>query len=145
MMKRRFDKSCLTEFICLILTAVLFNAPLLEARAGVSGTPRSGPKEEAQTPTVKERILKFPPGTLVEVKLINKLKIRGRLGEVKDEGFSLTNAQGNKIAVSFSEVKSVKRAKGGKTGRIVGYVLLGAAAFVVIVIVGAVAGKWGGG
>jgi hypothetical protein len=143
-MKRRPTPHSSVPAICLILVTGLFNVPLLGARARVSGTPQNGSAARAHKPTVKERILEIPPGTMVEAKLQNKQKIRGRLGEVTNEGFSLTSAQGNKIVTAFSEVKSVKKA-GGKGDRIVGYVVLGVVAVVVIVIVGAVAGKWGGG
>jgi hypothetical protein len=146
MMKRRSDNFCLTEFICLILAAVLLDGPILEARAAFSGAvPRA---QTTQHPTLKERILQIRPGTMIEVRLRNKRKIRGRLGEVTDEGFALTTAQGNKIdtqKVAFTEVKSLKKAEGGKGERIALFVLAGVGVFLAIVIIGAVNGSWGGG
>ena len=145
-MKHRFDNSCLTEFICLILTAVLFNGSILEAMAAVSGpAPRA---QTAQSPTLKERLLQIRPGTMIEVRLHNKRKIRGGLGQVTDEGFSLTTAQGNKIdtqKVAFTEVKSLKKAEGGKGERIALFVLVGVGVFLTVIVIGAVNGSWGGG
>ena len=145
-MKHRFDNSCLTELICRILTAVLSNGSIREAKAAVSG-PAPSP-QTAQSPTLKERLLQIRPGTMIEVRLHNKRKIRGRLGEVTDEGFSLTTAQGNKIdtqKVAFTEVKSLKKAEGGKGERIALFVLVGVGVFLTVIVIGAVNGSWGGG
>jgi hypothetical protein len=59
---------------------------------------------------------------MIEVRLIDKQKLRGRLGEVTSEGFSLQTAQGNKIetkTIAFSDVKSFKRT-GETTGKGIG-------------------------
>jgi hypothetical protein len=145
-MKRRFKESSMLELICLILTAVLFNGSILEAKAAASAAaPRA---QTAQSPTLKERILEIQPGTMIEVRLRSKQKIRGRLGEVSDEGFSLTSAQGDKVAtqkVAFTDVKSFKKVEGGKGGRIALFVLVGVGVFLAVIIIGAVNGSWGGG
>jgi hypothetical protein len=107
-MRRRFRNPCKLEFICLVLSAVLFNGSILEAKAAVSGATPRAQTEVAQSPTLRERIQEIQPGTMIEVRLHNKRKIRGRLGEVTDEGFSLTTAKGDKLGnqkVAFTEVK----------------------------------------
>jgi hypothetical protein len=110
---------------------------------------RTGPRAQtAQSSTLKERILEIRPGTMIEVRLHNKRKIRGRLGEVTDEGFSLTTAQGNKVIaqkVAFTEVKSLQKVEGGKGGRIALFVLVGVGVFLAVIIIGAVNRSWGGG
>ena len=82
---------------------------------------------------------------MIEVRLLNKEKIRGGLGELANEGFSLTTAQGEKIEtqkVSFTDVKSFKRIEGATTGRAVGKGLLwglaGIGVLTVILVIWAV-------
>jgi preprotein translocase subunit SecF len=147
-MRRWFKNSYLPGLICLVLSAVLFNCSILEAKAAVSGATPRAQTEAAQSPTLRERIQEIQPGTMIEVRLHNKQKIRGRLGEVTDEGFSLTTPKGDKIGnqkVAFTEVKSLKKVEGGKGGRIALFVLAGVGVFLAIIIIGAVNGSWGGG
>ncbi len=64
--------------------------------------------------------MEIPPGTMIEVRLMNKNKVRGRLGEVTNEGFSLQTAQGNKVEtqkIAFTEVKSLRKVEGETTGK----------------------------
>ncbi len=127
------------DVICLVLVAVFFCTASLEARVDAAGAVPDAPEESQAKPTLKERLLEVPPGTMIEVKLLNKQKIRGRLGELTDEGFTLTSAQGEKITtqkIAFTEVKSFKKVEGGKGGHAVVYALAGAGAiFVVLLIV----------
>jgi hypothetical protein len=125
------------DAICLVLVAVFFSATTLEARVGALG-PMPGAQESTAKPTLKERILEVAPGTMIEVKLLNKQKIRGRLGELTDEGFSLTTAQGEKITtqkIAFAEVKSFKKVEGGKAGHAAVYALAGIGAFFLILFI----------
>jgi hypothetical protein len=108
------------DTILLILISGLFGNSILEARVGASATAASLPKETTKKPTVQELILEIPTGTMIEVRLINKQKLRGKLGEVTNEGLSLQTAQGNKIEtqkIAFTDVKSFKKAGGGATGK----------------------------
>ena len=64
--------------------------------------------------------MEIQPGTMIEVRLMDKRKARGRLGEVTNEGFSLQTAQGNKIEtqkIAFTDVKSFKKVEGETTGK----------------------------
>ena len=130
------------DTILLILISVLFGNSVLEARVGASATGASLPQETTKKATVQERIMEIPPGTMIEVRLMDKNKVRGRLGEVTNEGFSLQTAQGNKIEtqkIAFTDVKSFKNAKGGETGkgfsRGVIYGLAGIGVLMVILII----------
>jgi hypothetical protein len=133
------------DMVLLILISGLFANSVLEARVGASATAASLPQETTKQPTLQERILEIPPGTMIEVRLVNKQKLRGRLGEVTNEGFSLQIAQGNKIEtrkIAFTEVKSFKQAGGGATGkgfsRGVIYGLAAMGALIVILMIWAV-------
>ena len=137
------------DMILLILISVLFGNSVLEARVGASATGASLPQETTKKATVQERIMEIPPGTMIEVRLMNKQKLRGRLGEVTNEGFSLQTAQGNKVEtqkIAFTEVKSLKNV-GETTGRKVGKgVIYGLAVvgILVVIMVIVVAAKYGG-
>ncbi|MGE5326217.1 MAG: hypothetical protein ACM3NO_04205, partial [Deltaproteobacteria bacterium] len=127
-----------SEVVCLALTTLLFTSSILEAKLGLAGAIPAGQTETTLKPTLKERVLEIPPGTMVEVKLLNKQKIRGRLGEITDEGFNLTTAQGDKIAsqkVAFTEVKSIKKVEGAKAGHVVAYSLAGIGAFFLVLFI----------
>jgi hypothetical protein len=132
------------DIICLVLTALLFSTTTLEARAAAVGALPVAQTESKGNPTLKQRMLEVPPGTMIEVRLLNKQKIRGRLGELTDEGFSLTTAQGEKIStqkVAFTEVKSFKKVEGGKGGHVVLYALAGIGVALLVVVVLAITSK----
>ena len=114
--------------ICLVLAMILFGYSTLEARVGASGVVLPGQAQSEAKPTIKERVLEIPPGTMIEVRLLNKQKLRGRLGEITDEGFSLQTAQGNKIEtrkLTFDDLKSVKKVEGSKGAKTAGWILVG--------------------
>ena len=126
-MRRLIGPSSMRDIICLGLVSILFGTTTLQARGGASGVI---PPEQAGTErktTIKEGILEIPPGTMVEVRLLNKQKIRGRLGEITDEGLTLQTARGDKIEtqkLAFSELKSVKNVESHK-GKTAGWLVLG--------------------
>lgn len=140
-MKQLTGSSSMRDIICLVLVSMLFGTTTLEARVGAAA---AVPAEQSGTKpklTLKERILEVQPGTLIEVRLLNKQKVRGRLGELTDEEFSLTTAQGEKIAtqkVAFTDLKSFKKLEGDTTGKKVGkgllYGLAGIGVFMVVLI-----------
>jgi len=134
------------DMILLILISVLFGNSVLEARVGASATGASLPQETTKKATVQERVVEIPPGTMVEVRLMDKHRVRGRLGEVTSAGFSLQTAQGNKIEtqkIAFTEVKSLKKVEGETTGKGIGrgvvYGLAGLGVLLVIIVIWAVA------
>ena len=131
--------------VCLVLATLIFGGSMLEARVGAASRlppEETGPERKL---TLKERMLEIPPGTMIEVRLREKRKIRGRLGELTDEAFNLTTAEGEKIVtqqIAYTEVKSVKRIEGGKAGKAghaALYMLAGIGAFIAILVVIALA------
>jgi hypothetical protein len=125
--------------LCTLLASVLLLGPVMQARAAAESGLR--PQEgSAQKPTLKEKLVSMPPQSYVEVRLLDKSKLRGRLGQITDEGFAVQVAQGNKIQnvnVSFDQVKSVKvvETKASKTGRGLLYALAGIGALFVVLII----------
>ena len=128
--------------ICLVLATVIFGQSVVEARTRAAAAAGGGQEQTQAKPTIKERILEVPPGTMIEVRLAHKQRIRGRLGELTDQGFSLQTAQENKIEtmqIAFSEVKSFKKVEGNKSGHALLYALAGIGAFFVALTVWAIA------
>jgi hypothetical protein len=61
--------------------------------------------------SLKTRLTQIPAGSIVEVKLVNKKKIRGRLGSVSDFGFDVLHTSNDKVvteSLAYDSVKSVK-------------------------------------
>ncbi len=118
-----------------ILALLLVGSMFTEVAFAAKGT-----KPLQQGETLKEKVLAIPAGTLVEVKLITKEKLRGRIGELTNEGFSLQVAKGNTLEthqISFSQVKSVKTVEGtgSKVGKGVVYGLAGVGALLVTLVI----------
>jgi hypothetical protein len=106
--------------------------------ASAAGAPFSPQSDTEKAPTLKERVLAFPPHAMVQVKLRSKEKIRGRLGEITDEGFVVQTATGGKIdsqKISFNDVKSIKVTEGGKGGKVAAYIAAGAVGAAVILVI----------
>ncbi len=109
------------------------------------GKPRSvAALHSAQAPTVQkatlqEQVLAIPAGSLVEIRLKTKEKLRGRLVEVSNEAITVKVAKGDKIderKLAFDELKSIKGVDGGsKAGKVTLYVLAGVGVGLVILFV----------
>lgn len=126
--------------ICLIVATAILGATTLDARENGASAVPSGKASAEQTSTVKERLLEVPPGSMIEVRLLNKKKIRGKLGQINNEGFNLTAVEQGKIVtrkIAFSEMKSFKQVESAKTkaGHTLLYVLAGVGALVVILVI----------
>ena len=142
---RRFTGSGFRKAVAVAL-ATLFLAPsVLSAAGGKPGRPR--PELTNKESTVRERVLNIPAGAIVVVRLRNKEKVKGRMGDVTDETFTVQTAKGNEIekrTVSFDEVRSIKTASttGHKVGLGLGIagVGIGATALGILIWVLAAAG-----
>ena len=88
-----------------------------------------------QSATIQERIVEIPQGSIIEVRLLTKEKLRGRLENVSADGFSVVVAKGDQTEtrqVTFAEVKSLKRVNKGSTAKAV---FAGIGIFYVAVVV----------
>jgi len=137
----RFEGTAPIKLVTFILVYVLFGSSLMEAKAGISARGDSPREETANKPTLQQRVLEVPSGTMVEVRLLSKQRLRGRLGDVGSDGFNLQTAQGSTIStqrVAFTDVKSFKQVE-GTTGQKVGkgliYALAGIGALMVVLII----------
>ena len=88
----------------------------------------------SQERTVQQQVVEIPTGNLVEVRLTDRSKTRGRIGKISEEGFLLTAAKGNQVEeqkLAFSDVTSVKAIEHEGSGRKnATYILVGAVAAV---------------
>ena len=81
-----------------------------------AGNAQAAAQESTKTATLKEKALSIPSGTLVQVQLISKAKLRGQIGSITNEGFTVKTANGNSIEdkiVAFAEVKSINEVRKG--------------------------------
>jgi len=108
--------SAMRQILSLLLVWLLCVSTSLAARTRVPSQAPASPK-----PTLQERVLEITPGSLVEVRLKNKEKLRGRLGETSADGFVLKHAKGQQIEerkISFDNLKSIRSIdEGGKGPR----------------------------
>jgi hypothetical protein len=123
----------------LICTMLLLQCSLSEAF----------PSSEASAPkssSLKEQLTLLPSGSVIEVKLNNKQKMRGRLGALSESGFELQHTRDDKIVtevLAFDAVKSVKPAGKGMhfaTKVVIGTVLAAGVIALIGVILCAAAG-----
>jgi hypothetical protein len=94
MAKRQLTRVCIA---LLLLCSLAESQPQAPSVVNVAG--------------LKERLTLIPVGSIIEVQLMSKQKIRGRLGALTDSGFELQHAGDGKIVteiVAFDSVKSVK-------------------------------------
>lgn len=79
---------------------------------------------------MKKRVVAIPNGSVVKVKLTDGSSLRGRMGEVNNDGFAMTYESSGKIEtrqVSFATVKSVNRYRYmTKRERVATFLLIGA-------------------
>ncbi len=128
-------------FLLLVGSIILVQAG---PQAGI-GMARGGAQDaSSHKPTLKEKVIEIPPQTIVEVTLKDKEKIRGRLGEISNEAFTVKVASGDTLQdrqIAFKDVKSMKKFEGNKALKVVGYsalaagVAIGTAILVVVIIV----------
>jgi len=96
------------------------------------------PSQQEKQATIQEKVVEIPVGSVVEVRLKTKEKIRGQLGITTSEGFSVKAAKGGTVEerkIAFGDVKSIKMVeKGMSTGVKITLVALAGAGAVFLVL-----------
>ena len=69
----------------------------LPAKPKILAALNNAQEPTTQKPRLKEKVLEIPAGSMVEVRLKAKEKLRGRLGEISNEAFTVKIAKGNNI------------------------------------------------
>lgn len=109
----------------------------------VSAADRSRAPEK---PTIQEQVCALAVGTPVEVRLFDKRKLRGRLGDITGSGFVVQHAVKDKIetrTIDFKEVRAIKviqREEMGRGGLIALSMLAGVGLLVLVMWIVCVAG-----
>ena len=76
--------------------------------AGAFGAPQAA---ATQMPSLKEQFTQMPSGSVVEVKMTDRQKIRGRLGSINDSGFEVQHTRNGQIVTETLAYENVKSAK----------------------------------
>jgi hypothetical protein len=96
-------------------------------------------------PTLKEQVVLIPLGSVIEVTLVSKQKLKGRIGGVSDAGFDFQYVEKDQTTsrtLRYDEVRSVKvKGRGMSTaGKVTLGVLAGVGGvFLVLILIAAYA------
>ena len=128
--------------------AVFCSALMLWLLAASGVVPVQAASNRSAAPSsikIKEKVMAFAAGSVIELKLADKRKLKGRLGTIDDAGFELQSVQEGRVLnerVPFDSVVSVKAAKDGMgTGAKVGLgILAGVGLVFLIVLIACLAG-----
>lgn len=106
------------------------------------------PVHAAPRLNIRERVLSLPAGSVVEVKLEDTRKLKGRLGSIDDNGFELQFLQGNQVTterVPFDGVRSVKGVEQGMrtSSKVILGALAGVGVFFLVLIAVCLGGACG--
>jgi hypothetical protein len=94
----------LGKVLTVTLTILLLNlAAAVPARAGAAQDAAAGNAE-----MVRAQVGRLGAGAVVNVRLTDGAKLKGRIGEADDEGFMLLDAKGGRTRVAYTQVESVK-------------------------------------
>lgn len=120
--------------VCLLLAAVLVKSPRLEAQGGISGSAPYAQTEDQ--PVLKARALAIPPGTKVQLRLLNKQKVRGRIESHSDDGITVQTSPGTDVEIGFDQISALKTVKEkSRAEKALPWVWIGLGAAAVVVMV----------
>ena len=111
-------------------------AASLAADSGFARPAANGRRDQAaDAGRLREQVARLPPGGLIEVRLVSREKVRGRLGVVESDGFTvkLQDPSASERRIAFADVKSVKAILNTR-GRVVSWIIVGVAVAVGVVV-----------
>jgi hypothetical protein len=122
------------QAVALLSTMLMLWTGLVPCAPGQQPAPT--PTQALQQAPIKQALIEIPAGSVVQVRLHDKQKLRGRLGPLTDSGFELQTVRDGKIqtqTLSFDQVRSVKPQGKGKSltakvaiGVVIGWGVVGA-------------------
>jgi hypothetical protein len=134
------SRPALTRTRAITMKVVHYLRPLLALLCALVISPAAQTPQPAKS-TLKEQVVLIPQGSVIEVVLLSREKLRGRIGAVSDTGFDLQRVQNDQTILRtfrYDEVKSVKiKGRGMSTAaKITIGALAGAGAvFLVLILV----------
>lgn len=108
------------------LAPILALALLHQQQQPLGASQKQDAAEQRQT--IARQLVEIPVGSIVELRLLNKSKLQGRLSKLDPDGVEIQVAQAGVIktqTVPINDVKSVKRKDGKGGGRVALYILAG--------------------
>lgn len=122
-------KKMLASVLMLVLAASLGTDSVFARPAANGRRDRGG-----DTSRLREQVVHLPPGAWIEVRFVNREKVRGRLGAVDSDGFSLTpqDRSASERRIAFADVKSVKAIQSTRS-RVAVWIVAGAMVAVIVV------------
>ncbi|MBL8177004.1 MAG: hypothetical protein JNK48_20185 [Bryobacterales bacterium] len=106
-----------------------------------------GQTTPAAKPSLKEQVILMAAGSVVEVHLTGKQKIRGRLGEISDDGFDVQHLENQKMvtkSIRFDQVRKVRLMNQGMStaAKVTLGALAGIGGFFLVMLAIVAAGGW---
>ena len=129
------------QLLCALLSWMLV-IQSLPAKSNNAPTFHAPQEPGTRKPTLREKALAIPPGSMVEIRMKNKEKLRGRLEGVSNDAVTVKLAKGDKIdqrKIAFDDIKSIKPIEGTKAGKTALYILAGVGVGLIILFVVALA------
>ena len=111
-------------------------AASLATDSGLARPAANGRRDQAgDAGRLREQVAHLPPGGLIEVRLVSREKVRGRLGVVESDGFTvkLQDPSASERRIAFADVKSVKAILSTRN-RVASWIIVGVAVAVVVVV-----------
>jgi hypothetical protein len=109
-------------------------AASLATDSGFARPAANGRQDQAgHASRLREQVAHLPPGGLIEVRLLSREKVRGRLGVVESDAFAIKlQGAASERRIAFADVKSVKAIPSTRSS-VVGWIIAGVVIGVVVV------------
>lgn len=121
-------RKILASLLMLVLAASLVEDSMFARPAA------NGRRDQAgDASRLREQVAHLPAGGLIEVRLVSRERVRGRLGVVESDAFAIRlQDAASERRIAFADVKSVK-AIPSMRGNVVGWIVAGVVIAVVVV------------
>jgi hypothetical protein len=107
-----YNPTNMLKTLSAFMTWLVFVNSAYAAKMNALDTGDASRPPASQTQTIKDRAVKIPAGSKVEVRLTNKEKLKGRVGAVSDDGMVLEYSKAGQTEerkIAFGEVQSLKK------------------------------------
>lgn len=111
-------------------------AASLATDSGFARPAANGRRDKAgDASRLREQVAHLQAGGLIEVRLVSREKVRGRMGAVEPDGLTvkLQDPSASERRIAFADVKSVKAILSTRN-RVASWIIVGAAVAVVVVV-----------
>jgi len=134
-----YNQTILMKTLAVFMSWVVLLNPAFAAKMDAFDSSAASQAPTSRTATIKERAVLIPAGSKVEVRLVDKQALKGRIGDVSDDGIVLKYTKAGQTAerkIAFTDMTSIKKAGWGP-GR---WALVGFGVFLLVGTLVCVAG-----